>query len=256
MSRATVSEPPTLTCRERGGERRAGDAAIGWDAAEIILRQLRAVHPALGRLGYGVASRWDRESAARYPAEYRVTARMTPQRRSDFLVGRCALRRALADIGMPRTEAPILIGSRNQPRLGADVTASVSHSRGIAVALAGLTDGSFSAGIDLELSGLPLKAAHLVLTEPERAWLADGPSAANREYRLLAAFSAKEAAYKALDPIFAAVTLRRIHLMPVGSGFVGWPASRRDLRLRIWVHPVGTGVLAWAVLRAPRSRPG
>jgi 4'-phosphopantetheinyl transferase N-terminal domain/4'-phosphopantetheinyl transferase superfamily len=241
---------------QHGGERLPANAALRWHAAEPILRQLRAVRAALGGLGYGIATRWDRDPAASHPAEYRLAVRMTPQRRSDFLVGRRALRRALADIGMPQTDAPIPIGNRNQPRLGADVTASVSHCRGIAVALARPADGACSVGVDLELGSLPLKAAHLVLTEPERAWLAEGPSAADREYRLLAAFSAKEAVYKALDPILHAGTLRRIHLIPVGSGFVGWPASRRDLRLRVCIHPVGTGVLAWTLLRTPRCRPG
>ncbi len=240
----------------RSAERLPANAALRWHAAEPVLRQLRAIRAALGSLGYGLATRWDRDGAASHPAEYRLAARMTPQRRSDFLVGRRALRRALADIGMPQSDAPILIGSKNQPRLGGDVTVSVSHCRGIAVALARPADGACSVGVDLELAGLPLKAAHLVLTEPERAWLADGSSAADREYRLLAAFSAKEAAYKALDPILSAGSLRRIHLIPAGSGFVGWPASRRDLRLRVSIHPVGTGVLAWTVLRAPRCRTG
>jgi 4'-phosphopantetheinyl transferase EntD len=179
--------------------------------------------------------------------------RMAPRRRADFLAGRCALRRALADGGLGDDNLSILIGERNQPRLGSGIAASVSHSGGIAVATATKTNRFSSVGIDLELSGLPVKAAHLVLNEPERAWLTDADTPASREHRLVAAFAAKEAAYKALDPSLTGGTLRRIHMIPASRGFVAWPAGRRDIRLPVWVHPVGTGVLALATLHARPS---
>lgn len=224
---------------------------------QATLQELRAVRPPVRGLGYGLATRWDREIAAQNPAEYRLAARMMPNRRADFLAGRCALRRALADAGLPELSLPpIPIGNRNQPQLRPGITASVSHSGGIAVAIAAKAARFSSVGIDLELSGLPVRAAHLVLTEPELAWMARASSPAGREHRLVTAFSAKEAVYKALDPIIAAGTLRRIHLVPAAPGFVAWPADRRDVRLPVWVHPVGTGVLAWTTLHARSPRPG
>jgi 4'-phosphopantetheinyl transferase-like protein/4'-phosphopantetheinyl transferase superfamily protein len=219
------------------------------DDAKRVVTQLRAIRPTLGGLGYGLATRWDRDCAASDPAEYRLAARMTARRRTDFLVGRCALRHALADIGFARTGALTPAGGRNLPQLPAGVTASASHCRGIGVALAAPEVRFWSVGVDLELCHLPLADARLVLTEPERAWLVDGDTA-NPERRLLAAFAAKQAVYKALDPIVSVGALRRIHLMPVGRDFVGWAASRRDLRLHVSIQPVGEGVLAWALLRA------
>jgi 4'-phosphopantetheinyl transferase EntD len=202
-------------------------------------------------VSFGVAPASENDSTARHPAEHELALRMAPLRRADFLAGRRALRRALAQAGLADDDSPILIGDRNQPRVRPGIAASVSHSGGIAVAVATTTRHFRSIGIDLELSSLPVKAAHLVLNEPERAWLADAEGAADREYRLVAAFSAKEAVYKALDSSVGGGTpLRRIHTIPVPQGFVAWPATSRDIRLAVWVHPVGSGVLALAMLRA------
>jgi len=252
MSRTATPSPPAAVPGGHGTRSRDGDAsdpAMRRDVAEPVLRALRALRPGLAGLGYGIATHWDRGVVASDPAERRLAARMTLRRRADFLAGRRALRMALADLGLPAT-APLPIGDRKQPRLPSGVAASLSHCQGIAVALAGPSEQFRSAGIDLELSSLPAESAHLVLTEPERAWLANCGSTAERARRLRTAFAAKEAAYKALDPVVAIGTLRRIHLIPAGSGFVAWPSGLRHIRLDVRIHQVGTGVLAWTLLHA------
>jgi 4'-phosphopantetheinyl transferase EntD len=218
--------------------------------ADVTMRALEALRLPVHEVRFGVATRSENDSSAQHRAEHELALRMAPHRRADFLIGRRALRRALAQGGLADDNLPILIGDRNQPRLRSGIAASVSHSGGIAVAIATTTNHFRSVGIDLELSSLPVKAAHLVLNEPERAWLADADTPADREHRLLAAFSAKEAVYKALDPSLTGGTLRRIHMIPASQGFVAWPARCRDIRLPVWVQPVGTGVLALATLRA------
>jgi enterobactin synthetase component D len=250
MSGTASPSPPTVRERRRAGGSDLPGPADRHDMAEPALRALRALRPALAGLGYGIATQWDRGAACGDPAEYRLAARMTSGRRADFLVGRRALRRALADLGMSATSSPLLIGDRKQPQLPPGVTASLSHSQGIAVALAGPSEKFCSAGIDLELSSLPTESAHLVLTEPERSWLANCGSAAERARRLRTAFAAKEAAYKALDPVVGVATLRRIQLIPAGSGFVAWPSGLCHVRLDVRIHQIGTGVLAWTLLPA------
>jgi 4'-phosphopantetheinyl transferase EntD len=224
-------------------------------ATEQLLGALREVRPMLGRIGYGLASRWDSTHAAWHPSEYRLASRMTPRRRADFLGGRTAIRRALADAHLPQPTGPILIGAGGEPALPAGVAASISHSRGIAVALAAPATCFSAIGVDLEFAELPARAAHLVLTEPERAALVGGRSQAEQERRLLAAFSAKESACKALDNAVVGGSLRRIHLIPFGDSFLAWPRDRRELRLRVWVRRIGSGVLTWtAIPTSARSR--
>jgi len=231
-------------------------AELDRGATEQVMCALRAVRPALGGLGYGLATRWDHAFAEWHPTEFRLASRMSPRRRSDFLGGRTAVRRALADARLPQPIEPILIGDDGEPCLPAGVAASISHSRGIAIALAAPADRFSAVGVDVELSGLPGEAAHLLLTEPERAWLDGGRSPGQREHRLLAAFSAKESARKALDRALVGRSLRQIHLIPGSDSFIAWPRDRRDMRLRVWVRPIGTGVLTWTAVPAGRSRSG
>jgi len=215
-----------------------------------LIHCLEVVRPDLTGLGYGVATEWDQGPGGRDVDVHRLAAQMTARRRADFLVGRRALGHALADSGLPDLPRSVVIGERGRPFVPAGLTVSVSHSRGIAVALAASTERFCSVGIDLELSHLPDDAAHLVLTEPERAWLSNVDSPVERRYRLLTAFSAKESVFKALDPLFDAGNLRRIHLIPVRHGFLAWPAGRPRVRLQVRVHPIGTGVLTWTVYTA------
>ena len=210
-----------------------------------LRHQLVAARPAVNGLGFGVAGEPDRG-----PGTRQLAAQMTTRRRVDFLIGRRALRDALADTGALDPVGGVVIGERGRPVVPVGYTASVSHSRGIAVALAAPTERFCSVGIDLELSHLPDEAAHLVLTEPERVWLSNVDSPTERRHRLLTAFSAKESAFKALDPLFDAGNLRRIHLIPVRDGFLAWPAGRPRVRVQVRVHPIGNGVLTWTVYAA------
>src|SRR5260221_8567224 len=219
-------------------------------AARAVLRDLRR-RPPLAGAGYGLATLWDGEAQASHPAEYRMASRMTSERRREFLLGRRALHEALADAGFGKSS--ILMDERNRPHLPPGVTGSLSHAGGVAVALAGASTRFLTVGIDLEVTPLPLRAAHLVLAGQERDWAAAGGDSAG----LLAAFPAKEAAFKALDPILdgGAPPPRHILLRRIPAGFLAWSADRPDLTLHVSVHHAGTGVLAWtALIRNSRRR--
>jgi enterobactin synthetase component D len=216
------------------------------DAAAVI-RAVQAGHPGVPGLGFSVASRWDRAAEQPYPTEYRLAGRLPAPRRAEFLVGRRAMRGALADIGVAAGE--ILYAGR-RPHLPPGSVGSISHSRGIAVALAGPGRRFAAVGVDLELSSLPLAAAHLVLCGPELAWLqraAGNPGEARR--RLLAAFSAKESAFKVLDALSdRSPRLREIRLWPAVDGFAAFLQGARGPVLRVRVRHVPSGVLTWTVL--------
>jgi 4'-phosphopantetheinyl transferase EntD len=144
--------------------------------------------------------------AARLPPEERALAdAFAPARRLTFAGGRVALRAALAALGLPgASAAPILATPRGGPALPAGVLGSIAHKPTIAVALAALVPAGaprdVTLGVDVEIDRPSrFDIAPRVLTDGERARLAALPPAASAR-AVLAAFSAKEAVYKALDP--------------------------------------------------------
>jgi len=123
--------------------------------------------------------------------------RATERRRFVFALGRAAAREALAELGV----APVAIrrGPAGEPVWPAGIVGAISHTGDLAVAIVGWQSEYAGLGVDLEqLSpGLSTRAARLVCTAAEHAWVGDG--AANRRGTML--FSAKEAVFKALFPI-------------------------------------------------------
>src|SRR5262249_23103935 len=126
----------------------------------------------------GSAAGWPAEGTTRSPrgtppsSGWRAGCRRADATTSSVAGPPCAGRWPKA--GFRRRPEPILIGDAGEPRLPDGVAASISHSRGIAIALAAPVEYYRAVGVDLELSRLPGEAAHLLLTEPERAWLDGG----------------------------------------------------------------------------------
>jgi 4'-phosphopantetheinyl transferase EntD len=185
--------------------------------------------------------------------ERRHVATLPPLRRAGWAGGRIALRAALSDLSLD--VPPILSTPRGAPLLPAVARGSISHKKGLVVALAaraGDRDSDAAAvwhiGIDLERivpghSGI----ARYVLRPEERDRLPAGDDP-RRVEELLFAFSAKEAIYKALDPFlgryvsFQEVAVERhadgavsatLHLK---SGAAGTPASEPPPRFDVDVR--------------------
>ncbi|WP_280724667.1 4'-phosphopantetheinyl transferase superfamily protein [Kitasatospora sp. MAA4] len=177
--------------------------------------------------------------------EQRFAAAFPERRRVEFLAGREALHRALDAVGLDR--GPVLCDGP-RPRLPVGVRASISHSQGVAVALAGPAEHFRTVGIDLELSGPPLAAAHLVLGPAESGLL--DPAAPDATERLLALYSAKEAAFKALSPLVDGDALPGLRAIRLTAGPDGWhasPVARPDLAVQVTVRRTAGGVLSWAL---------
>ncbi len=209
-------------------------------------RALRDRPPRAAGVGFGIASLWDHEAVCTSPEEYRLATRLAPERRSDFLIGRRALHNALAGIGLD-PGGPIGYSGR-RPHLPASVVGSISHSAGIAVAIAAPRKRFLSAGVDIELSCPPLAAGRLILTEAELGWVHAGTRESARQ-RLLAAFSAKETVFKALDAVLAggAPAFRAVALQPVSGGFRASAAGVAEMAIH--VRHVPGGVLSWLLIR-------
>ncbi|CAM5640630.1 enterobactin synthetase [Streptomyces pilosus] len=197
---------------------------------------LRSLLDSVG-LGLGVADVREPSPRPAGPAEAAAAASMPARRRLEFLAGRRAARRALRAVGLDCGEIP---RSGRLPVFPPGRAASISHSAGIAVAVACRPGRDLPLGCDLELGPLPREAARLVLRADEEALLA--------ARSVTELFSAKEAAWKALA--VAEGGLRELRVSPVGDGLRVWPRADPARAVRVRVVRVGGGVFSCVVGRA------
>lgn len=165
-----------LHCRAGGGEA----------PVHLLRYDLQRYHPAAFAQA-GVA----------YPP---AMDRCVPKRQAEYLFGRVAARRALADIGWP--DAQIGTGPQREPLWPDGVLGAITHTDTFAAATA-VRAGSFrGVGIDIEAALAPEAVAsteHYALNAGERAVLRRQTALAY-PLALAIAFSAKESIYKALFP--------------------------------------------------------
>lgn len=212
---------------------------------QILPRVFSSAGPRIPGMGFAAASVHEGPPVAVAEEERRLARTMPQPRRGDFLIGRSALHRAVRAAG---TSVGAVLCDGPRPRLPEGLSASISHSRGVAVAVAGPADRFPALGVDLELGELPVRAAHLVLREPEQPLLGPLRTAASR---LRTLYSAKEAAFKALSPLIGADLrgLRDLRLTPDGTGFLAEAMGHPQPCVRVSVrHLPQGGVLCWALL--------
>ncbi|MET7598004.1 enterobactin synthetase [Streptomyces sp. NPDC004082] len=217
------------------------------------LELLRAPLAAAG-LGLGVALESEARARPAGRAEAAAAAAMIPSRRREFLAGRLAARRALRAVGLRCGDIP---RAGRLPVFPPGQAASITHSAGVAVSVARAPGHSGVPGCDLELGPLPPGAERFVLRADEEDWLhAAGPDHVSA--RMLALFSAKEAAWKAFHgapphraadsearTAPSAGTLRDLRAVPAPAGFsVRVRSSSRDA-VEVRVHALGAGVFSW-----------
>lgn len=173
----------------------------GVGSGPLVTTRLASLREELAAAGLGAAVALDTEPhlAPAGPGETAAADSMPARRRSEFLAGRLAARRALRSVGLDCGDVP---RAGRLPLFPPGRAASISHSAGVAIAVARAPGRDTPLGCDLELRPLPAGASRLVLRADEEQLL--------RTWSVTALFSAKEAAWKAL----------------AGGG----PATLRDLR--------------------------
>ncbi|MFH9605355.1 enterobactin synthetase [Streptomyces rochei] len=245
---------------------------------------MSALRPLLAAAGLGLGIATVREPGPRPagPAEAAAAASMPARRRLEFLAGRRAARRALGAVGLDCGEIPRW---GRLPVFPPGRAASISHSAGIAVAVARAAGPGLPLGCDLELRPLPRAAARLVLREDEEELLDDrdepfhaGSRPTGAGWTVTELFSAKEAAWKAMAS--AGHGLGPACLGEAGEGPQGLRPARptgslRDLRVgpaedglcvvrlradparavRVRVVRVGTGVFGYVLGPSPGLGP-
>jgi enterobactin synthetase component D len=197
--------------------------------------------PLIDGTGFGIATREDCVQIPLHPAEERATLGMLPGRRREFWMGRSAARRALRELGAG--DGPILRDGR-RPIFPSGVTGSISHSAGVAVAIVASVGPVRGLGIDLELRRLPGAAGRLVLGAEDAGHVAAG------RYSCAEAFSAKEAAFKALEPLLdcGAAALRQMRIERIEAGLKVWLVRWPHLPAVVSIRHLSRGILAWTAV--------
>ncbi|GHD52842.1 enterobactin synthetase [Streptomyces galbus] len=253
----------------RGADLAGGSAGTGPDArtagdegtppAPVAVTALGRLRPRLAAagLGLGLAHTGEPGLGPAGPAEASAAAAMAPGRRREFLAGREVARRALRAVGVDCGDVP---RAGRLPVFAPGRAASISHSAGVAVAVARAPGDDAPLGCDLELRPLPRDAARLVLGPDEEPLLGTAAGARGEPWSLTALFSAKEAAWKALHLAPGRVgaapvrTLRDLRAEPCGDALRIGPRSRprggacagQPYGVRVRVLPVGAGVFSYA----------
>lgn len=134
-----------------------------------------------------------------WPEEAAYTHRMSPLRLREFRAGRAAAREAFTALGLPA--APILVEAGRGPTWPQGMVGSITHTATMAAAMVTHRQRCHSLGLDLEEDdGLESRLLPMVCRAEEMARLPGAGPAAAGVAKLI--FSAKEAAYKCLSPLF------------------------------------------------------
>ncbi len=136
---------------------------------------------------------------ALWPAELDQLGHVVPKRRREFAGGRLCARIAIGSIG--GAVGPILIGPGGEPVWPQGITGSITHSSGLCAAAAALERNVSCLGIDCESIGaVDESMREMVLRSDERSMLIALEEERSAVPWLAIAFSAKEAAWKAIFP--------------------------------------------------------
>lgn len=127
--------------------------------------------------------------------ERKLVELASASRRQEFAAGRRVAHAAMRQIGIPTGE---ILALDRKPVWPDGVVGSISHSRTIATAAVSLRERHKGLGVDvIPVTAVSEKTATRVLSERELRWVHEiGPG----EWRT-AMFSAKEAIYKAVNPL-------------------------------------------------------
>ena len=174
-----------------------------------------------------------------FPSEAAYAQSVVDTRALEFATGRKVARAALGRIGVADCEIP---RRGRVPVWPPSAVGSIAHTRTLAAAIVGAATVHDGLGIDMEArNAVSPQVAERVLTTAERDWL---PAA---EWRTML-FSAKEALYKAINPLtgeFLGFGDVELDVDPEVGEFRA--RCRRNLRSAV---PVAAGHGYWAVYRA------
>lgn len=170
----------------------------GLDRAPVVPRHIVPTDTGLVELHSGQTNDLSRYNELD-DAERTIVAAAVDSRKSEFGDGRWCAHRALRGLG---EDAPILRGEKGMPLFPASVSGTISHTRGVRMALVGRSGHWRSLGLDVEVAQrLPDGVLNAVTTVRERRVLRRAATRAPGRALGTVLFSAKESVYKAWFPL-------------------------------------------------------
>mmetsp|Transcript_9365 Transcript_9365/g.31713 ORF Transcript_9365/g.31713 Transcript_9365/m.31713 type:complete len:279 (+) Transcript_9365:33-869(+) len=176
------------------------------------------------------------------PTEVQASKTMlSRERQLSYCGGRAALRKAMADCGAP-ADQPIARDGHGAPVLPEGVLGSISHTRGLAVALVRLRrpgEEGTALGVDVERAARALRSpvARRVLTAAEAAGLEEEAADDDARRRgTLLRFSFKEAVYKAASQLrVPGLAFRALEVRPHldGTAAARWVGATEALNAEL-----------------------
>lgn len=160
-------------------------------------------------VGWAVISERDLANYAQPAEEAQILSpRACQRKRDEFTLGRASAHFAMREIGL-ENPGPVLRGTRGEPLWRNGIAGSITHRYPWSVAVVAKCSGAVAIGVDLESVEAvgQTDISRLVCRDAELTWVRQG----DFQERLTMIFSAKEALYKALYPLY----LRYIDFMEV-----------------------------------------
>jgi len=129
-----------------------------------------------------------------------VSPKAIEKRRRQFMLGRAAAHKALAQILGP-DRIPILKTERGEPLWPQGIVGAITHSGDTAIAAVARSGEVSGIGIDLEQAdrNVSFGISRHICTSSEMEWVKQDEASTDRRLKMI--FSAKESIYKALYPI-------------------------------------------------------
>lgn len=189
------------------------------------------------------------DPAAILPAEHAAVASAVLGRRAEFAAGRVLARRLLARLDVEH--APLPVGTDRAPVWPEGITGSISHARGLCVAVVARRAAFTAIGIDAEPAEPLEEDLWPTIAMPEELDRLRSLPAHERGLRARLLFSIKEAVFKCQFPVWRAplefthVSIR--FLSDEGGGWAFVPVFSDDARRR-WTCPMG--MMGRSIIRA------
>lgn len=170
----------------------------GMDRSPVVPRRILPADTGLVELHSGQTNDLSRYHELE-DEERSIVSAAVDSRKAEFGDGRWCAHRALRGLGV---DAPILRGHKGMPLFPESVSGTISHTRGVRMALVGRADHWQSLGLDVEVAQrLPEGVLTAVTSVRERRVLRRAGSRAPGRALGTVLFSAKESVYKAWFPL-------------------------------------------------------
>jgi enterobactin synthetase component D / holo-[acyl-carrier protein] synthase len=189
------------------------------------------------------------------PDEAAAIRNAVPSRQREFSLGRWCARRALARLAL---DAPIIpVAANRAPVWPGGIVGSITHCKGFVGAVVARDARLRSIGFDAERAEpLAVDLVRLICTAPEIAWIAEQSPTPQLDWPK-AMFSAKEAVYKCIAPVFGRMLDFLDVTLAIDVESLAFTVTSRELDLSVVRGQLAVSrafVFACAFIPAPPAR--